>query len=75
MAGNRHKNKNPLDDPFHGDYHVSYDNDTAMANLLSRKGALDRGTYQITQDLFIIVGFFAIFVIFFNTTGSAPAYW
>ncbi len=40
----------------------------ATANLLSRNGVLDRGTYQISQDLFTIVGFFAVFIIFFNTT-------
>jgi serine phosphatase RsbU (regulator of sigma subunit) len=40
----------------------------AMTNLLSRNGILDRGTYQITQDLFTIIGFFAVFIIFFNTT-------
>ena len=40
----------------------------AGANLLSRIGVLDRGTYQITQDLFTIIGFFAVFIIYFNTT-------
>ncbi len=40
----------------------------AIANLLSRNGILDRGTYQITQYTSTIIGFFAVFVIFFNTT-------
>ncbi|MBP7738574.1 MAG: SpoIIE family protein phosphatase [Spirochaetes bacterium] len=40
----------------------------AIANLLSRNGILDRGTYQITQYISTVIGFFAVFVIFFNTT-------
>lgn len=40
----------------------------AIANLLSRNGILDRDTYQITQYISTVIGFFAVFVIFFNTT-------
>lgn len=40
----------------------------AAMNLLSRLGFLDRGTYQITQDMLTILGFFALFVIYMNTT-------
>ena len=38
------------------------------ANLLSRNGIIDRGTYQMTQDLSTITGFFAVLVIYLNTT-------
>ncbi|HOT44125.1 MAG TPA: hypothetical protein PLM53_08755 [Spirochaetota bacterium] len=40
----------------------------ATANLFSRIGVIDRGTCQITQDIFTIIGFFAVFIISFNTT-------
>ncbi len=40
----------------------------ATTNILSRNGIIDRGTYQISQDLLTIISFFAVFIIFFNTT-------
>jgi serine phosphatase RsbU (regulator of sigma subunit)/HAMP domain-containing protein len=40
----------------------------AMTNLLSRGGFLGREIYQTTQDLITIMGFFALFVIYMNTT-------
>lgn len=40
----------------------------ATTNLLSRVDYLDRGVYQVTQDLLTIIGFFALFVIYMNTT-------
>lgn len=40
----------------------------AIANTLSRDGMLDRGTYQVFEDLSVIVGFFIVAIIYINNT-------
>ncbi|MCP4133581.1 MAG: hypothetical protein GY754_21610 [bacterium] len=40
----------------------------AVTNILSREGILDRRIYQVTQDLFTILGFFVMTVIYINNT-------
>ena len=40
----------------------------AVINTLSRDGLIDRGTYQVTQDLFTITGFFIFTILYLNAT-------
>ncbi len=39
-----------------------------LTNTLSREGVVGRDVYQITQDLFVILGFFIVAIIYINTT-------
>ncbi|MCP4132150.1 MAG: SpoIIE family protein phosphatase [bacterium] len=46
----------------------------SMANFLSRTGSLDRGTYQVTWDLFNILGFSLLGVIYINYTKDRTSF-
>lgn len=40
----------------------------AIVNVLSRDGLLDRGVYQVTQDISTVAGFFIVSIVFINST-------
>jgi len=40
----------------------------SLANMSSRQGSLDRGTFQIIFDSLTVLGFFVLFVIYVNNT-------
>lgn len=40
----------------------------AILNILSRTGIIGRGTYQISLDIFLLVGFFIISILYINNS-------
>lgn len=46
----------------------------AYLNTLSREGGLDRGTFQTTFDLCIILGLFVIVIIYLNNTSDKTTF-
>jgi serine phosphatase RsbU (regulator of sigma subunit) len=45
-----------------------------ITNMLSRDGLLDRGTYQLTQNISSMVGVFIAVIIFMNTTKDRSSF-
>ncbi len=45
-----------------------------ITNLLSRDGLLDRGTYQLTQNISSMLGVFIAVIIFLNTTKDRSSF-
>lgn len=46
----------------------------SVTNMLSRDGVLDRGTFQITWDLFNILGFFMMAILYINYTNDRTTF-
>ncbi len=40
----------------------------AVLNILSRIGRIDRGTYQVSLDIFLLIGFFIISILYINNS-------
>ncbi|MCB1192100.1 MAG: SpoIIE family protein phosphatase [Leptospiraceae bacterium] len=46
----------------------------AVANILSREGIISRGTFIFVYDLFIVVSFFFVFVLYINHTKDKTSF-
>lgn len=46
----------------------------AVANILSRQGIISRGTFIFIYDLFIVVAFFFVFVLYINHTKDKTSF-
>lgn len=46
----------------------------SIANVLSREGKMERGTFMMIYDLFTVAGMFVIFILFINNTRDKTSF-